>query len=75
IQSAPIVEGGVRLWKRYQDVDWNGEAFTELGAAFDETGQTKIGKVGSADARYFPQRVAVDFATHWLRDRRVGPQP
>jgi len=75
IQSAPVVEGGVRLWKRYQDVDWNDEAFPEIGAAFDETEHTKIGKAGSAEARYFPQRGAVDFATRWLRDHGTAPQP
>ncbi len=72
-QGAPIEYEGVRVWKTYRDVDWNDEPFSEIGAAFDETGQTKIGKVGSAETHLFPQRAAVDFATRWLRERGAAP--
>ncbi len=74
-QGAPIEDEGVRVWKTYQDVDWNDEPFPEIGAAFDETGHTRIDKVGRGETRLFSQRAAVDFATRWLRDRGSAPAP
>jgi aminoglycoside 3-N-acetyltransferase len=45
--------------------------FEALGAAFDTTGYTRLGRIGAADARLLRQREAVDFAVAWLeRNRR-----
>ncbi len=74
-QGAPIVDEGVRVWQTYRDVDWNDEPFPEIGAAFDKTGLNRIGKVGSAESRLFPQRAAVDFASRWLQERGAAPAP
>lgn len=74
-QGAPIVENGQRVWKSYQDVVIDDEPFPEIGAAFEqsELGEdVRKGKVGSADARLFRQRLAVDFALAWLRMKRRG---
>jgi aminoglycoside 3-N-acetyltransferase len=37
-----------------------------MGAALEETGQVKMGPVGSAAAKLFPQRALVDFAADWI---------
>lgn len=40
--------------------------FEEIGAEFEETGQTRAGTVRSASTRLFAQRAAVDFAVERL---------
>ena len=70
-ESAPILEDGKRVWRTYSDVDFDSSVFPEIGAAFDATGAVRISRVGSATARLFAQRAAVDFAVAWLRARRV----
>lgn len=70
--GAPIIEVGQRVWKTYADIEFDVDCFPEIGAAFEQTGQCQVGKVGSAEARLFRQRCAVDFATEWLTARRDG---
>ena len=65
-QGAPIIESKQRVWKVYQDIELDTSPFEELGAAFELRTQVHKGKVGSAQARLFPQRQAVDFAVEWL---------
>jgi aminoglycoside 3-N-acetyltransferase len=66
--GAPVVENGARVWKTYQHIDID-TPLDELGAAFEATGSVRVGKVGSATARLFRQRDAVDFAVRWLQAR------
>ncbi len=68
--GAPILEDGQRVWKNYQDIEINSDIFPEIGADFERTGQVRLAKVGSADARLFRQRAAVDFTQEWLASKR-----
>ena len=70
--GAPILEDGRRVWKTYEDVDLDEKVFPEIGAAFEGTGRARLAKVGSAEARLFSQRAAVDFAEGWLARQRMG---
>ncbi len=65
-EGSPITENGKRVWKRYEEVDWDDELFVELGADFEKTGFVRTGKIGSADVKLFPQKPAVDFGVAWL---------
>jgi aminoglycoside 3-N-acetyltransferase len=65
-EGAPVLENGRRVWREYEDIDYDDELFPQLGAAFDETGAVTIGRVGLAECRLFSQRTAVDFAQKWL---------
>ena len=65
-QGAPIIESKQRVWKVYRDIDLEASPFEELGVAFELRTQVHKGKVGSAQARLFPQRQVVDFAVEWL---------
>ena len=44
------------------------DAAAVLGADLEATGVVRLGTVGQAATRLVQQRVAVDFATGWLRD-------
>ena len=71
-QGSPIFENGQRVWKTYRDLDIDDTPFPEIGAAFDQTGHTRIGKVGSAEVRLFRQRPAVDFAQQWMFENKAS---
>ena len=68
LKGAPIIEADRRVWKIYEDIEFEPDCFVELGEAFEKTGCVKS-KVGSAQARLFPIRKAVDFATDWLMNK------
>lgn len=67
--GAPIMEGGSRVWAWFEDIELKAEVFEELGGDFEREHSVIRGCVGSADARLFSQREAVDFAVRWLRAR------
>lgn len=69
-QGAPIVENGQRVWKVYQDFDYNDETFPEIGAEYEKEHPVRIGMVGYGEARLLKQRPAVDFAEQWMREKR-----
>jgi aminoglycoside 3-N-acetyltransferase len=71
--GAPILEEGRRVWKWFDDIKLDDDDFPVLGAEFDATGATRSGRAGSAEARLFAQRAAVDFAVAWMREQRVAP--
>jgi aminoglycoside 3-N-acetyltransferase len=68
--GAPIVEGGRRLWKSYKDIGLDEGVFGEIGADFERAVGLRTSRVGSAQAKLFSQRRAVDFAREWLAQRR-----
>jgi len=68
--GSPIIEDGKRVWKHFQDIEINADIFPDIGDDFEQdTRIVKMGHVGSADARLFPQRAAVDFAQRWLTQK------
>jgi aminoglycoside 3-N-acetyltransferase len=68
--GAAVITPGGRRWVTYDDVDHDSAALHAIGAAFDISARTRVGRVGSADCRLLRQRDAVDFAVEWLeRDR------
>jgi aminoglycoside 3-N-acetyltransferase len=68
--GAPIFEDGRRVWKTYEDIELNEEVFGEIGADFEKAVGVRSSRVGSAQAKLFSQRQAVDFARDWVAQRR-----
>jgi aminoglycoside 3-N-acetyltransferase len=76
--GAPVLVGGHRRWKRFNDINISSADFAKLGRDFTRrhSGLVRTGKVGLARAQLFPQRACVDFAVRWLeRHRRRGRAP
>ncbi len=69
--GAATAADGNRRWVTWQDLDHDAADFAALGAAYELTGETVPGKVGSATARLFPQSGAVAFAQRWLAGHRT----
>jgi aminoglycoside 3-N-acetyltransferase len=72
ILGAPVLENGQRVWKNYRDIEIDSDIFPEIGADFERTEQVRVARVGSADARLFRQRPAVDFAQEWITAKRAA---
>jgi aminoglycoside 3-N-acetyltransferase len=70
-EGASVLEDGLPCWKTFNDLDWNADPFAEIGAAFASTFPVQVDLVGSATARLFRQRQAVDFAGSWLSRARA----
>jgi aminoglycoside 3-N-acetyltransferase len=69
--SSPILENGQRVWKQYRDIEIDADIFPDIGDDFEQdTRLVEMGHVGSADARLFSQRAAIDFAQRWLTRKR-----
>jgi aminoglycoside 3-N-acetyltransferase len=70
--GAPVTVDGHRRWKRFRDIDYDSEDFGLIGKAFEKKYGREIstGTVGCAEARLFPQPLAVDFAAAWMERHR-----
>lgn len=66
---APVLVDGQRRWLPLRDVVLDSDPFADLGAEFERTHPVHTGRVGSAQARLFRMRPAVDFAVDWLNRR------
>jgi aminoglycoside 3-N-acetyltransferase len=75
VRGAPVLENGQRVWKHYIDIRIDADIFPEIGAEFEQTGQVRVGMVGSAETRFFRQRAGVDFAQQWLTHKRAQKRP
>jgi aminoglycoside 3-N-acetyltransferase len=58
------------VWKTYEDIELDEGVFGEIGADFEKAVSVGSSRVGSAQAKLFSQRRAVDFAREWLARRR-----
>ncbi|HUX20217.1 MAG TPA: AAC(3) family N-acetyltransferase, partial [Spirochaetia bacterium] len=75
--SAPLFIEGHRRWKSYSEINYDSSDFAEIGKDFDEKHkqQVRIGRVGLAECRFFPQRLCVDFGVSWIQRRRRTSSP
>jgi len=70
--GAPILHNGERAWVSFSDIEINSDVFPAIGEEFDQTGNVRTGRVGSAQCRLFKQRPAVDFAVKWIEQNRAS---
>lgn len=66
--GAPLNVDGNRRWVEYEDLDLDSGRFPQIGEAMEEAGLVTRGEVGSAGARLFALRGAVDFAQSRLEE-------
>jgi len=69
--GAPWSEAGRRVWKEFDDIDFNDDLFPEVGQAFERKALMKTGRIGAAKCRLMSQRAAVDFAQAWFSEYRT----
>ncbi|GIO10954.1 AAC(3) family N-acetyltransferase [Cohnella xylanilytica] len=73
-EGAPVLENGVRVWKKYREIAFDTDRFDELGEAFEASPGRPVtnGRIGVAASKLFRQRDGVDFAVEWLKDNPAG---
>ncbi len=70
-EGSPIFYDNQRKWVTYEEMDWDDSSFEIIGSDYEVNGDVRIGKIGPAQVRLFPQRSAVDYAADWLRSKKV----
>jgi len=69
--GAPVLVNGRRAWIRLQDVQLDDADFQTIGQCFArETKHVRRGRVAGAQALLMPQRSLVDYALHWMEEKR-----
>ena len=72
LKGAPIMVDGKRCWVEYQDIDYDDTEFETIGLSFEREFAVQKGKIGSADARLFSLREAVDYAVDCFKSEMRG---
>ncbi|WP_217447985.1 MULTISPECIES: aminoglycoside N(3)-acetyltransferase [unclassified Bacillus (in: firmicutes)] len=67
--GAPIIENGTRVWKEFDEMDYDSDIFVKIGKEFEQINAVTIGKVGNATCRLMKQREIVGFGVQWFRSK------
>lgn len=70
VEHSAVMEGGQRVWKRYETLHVDGEDFSEIGAAFERACTVSKACLGNATLTLMRQRDLVDFAVGWIEAHR-----
>lgn len=69
-ESSAILVDGKRIWKSYETLAVDGEDFTAIGEAFEQTGQVRHAALGNGVVSMMKQKTLVDFAVEWIEKNR-----
>lgn len=67
-----LLDKGERLWKWFDDYDYNTDDFDLIGQKFEEICSVHKDKVGNANCKLFNIKDGVNFATSWLKEYRFS---
>ena len=70
-EGTAMLENGKRVWKWFEDYDYDSDDFELTGSAFEKDGLVKTGRIGNASCRLFKIRSGTDFSSIWMRQNRV----
>jgi aminoglycoside 3-N-acetyltransferase len=65
-----IMDDGVRVWKWFEDFNYDCDDFDIIGREFEKEYDISTGMVGNAKCKLFDMRSGVDFAKDWLAENR-----
>lgn len=68
--GAAMMEDGKRVWKWFEDIDYDNEDFNKLGADFERHCKINNGLIGNAASKLFDIRSGIDYAVTWLKTNR-----
>ena len=70
IESSAVLHDGQRIWKSYETLAVDGEDFSTIGEAFEQTGKVRHVPLGNGILSMMSQRALVDFAVEWIGENR-----
>ncbi len=68
--GTPVLEDGIRIWKWFEDYDYDADDFQAVGDAFELIHPVRTGNIGIGKGRLFDIKDAVAFAEEWLKIHR-----
>jgi len=71
-QGSAIIENNIRVWKWFEDYEYNSDDFEKIGEEFIKTNSVKIGNIGNAKSYLFDMKTGVDFSIDWLNRHRYS---
>ena len=71
-QGAPVICGGEKIWKEFEELDYCDEDFIRIGRDFARKNPQSFEKfsMGEGKARLYPQAKMVNYAVDWLEKNR-----
>lgn len=69
-EGVPILENGKRVWKTYTDIELDEDQFIAVGRQLEEKGVVTQGLIGSAQAKLYRLKDAVDESEHYFTEFR-----
>jgi aminoglycoside 3-N-acetyltransferase len=70
VGSSVRLPDGTASWQEWEDVDEDEGDFAQIGVAFEDAAEVRVGQVGAATARLMSQPAVVDFAADWMSRHR-----
>lgn len=72
IKESPIIENDKRVWKTYQEYDYDEDLFNAIGSEFEKHSVTLLKeRVGNASAKLMKQRELVNFTENHLNSTQL----
>jgi len=69
--SAAILENGKRVWKKWEELNYQSDDFEKVGAAFESHIDYQPKEIGQATSRLLSMRELIDFAVVWMESNRT----
>ena len=70
-EGAPMIKDGTKQWVEFNELVIDSDDFAALGLDFEQqTDAQTRGQIANAEALFFPQVRAVDFAVDWFNQHR-----
>lgn len=66
-KGAAMTENGKRVWKTFEEIEYNSDVFEKLAKDYEEQNTIKQCMIGRADCKLISQQALVDFGRVWLR--------
>jgi aminoglycoside 3-N-acetyltransferase len=72
--GAAVLENGKRIWKTWEQIEYNDDDFPQISAEFEEKTELTPVYIGQAESHIFPMRDLIDFCVEWLTNNRMYEQ-
>lgn len=66
-----MMENGKRVWKWFEDYDYDGDDFEKIGRLYEQKHPIGLGLVGCAECRLLDFQPAVGFAKEWITENAM----
>ncbi|WP_138417573.1 aminoglycoside N(3)-acetyltransferase [Aquibacillus sediminis] len=70
-KGTALLENGERVWKTYEEIDYDADCFEDVGKDFEKTHHVNQATIGLAPSKLMKQRAMIDFARVWLNNKQV----